>query len=591
MDAILRNYHRRRGAAMTPERSKVTETNPQDRVSVPITLVEAAESGRSISALLILLGIGVVVPVLLFSAFLIYRFGVAEHERYELRVSIAAREARSAVDRELKGRLDALQTLAVSTLIARESLPEFYQQAEQEAETWDSNVIVFDAASHKQVLSTRVPYGTQLPDQLDSNVVNVIETGKPIISGLLINRFARHHSFAVYVPVTRAGTVTAVLAGVFDPLRVSEVLRDDVQSAELVASTTDRSGVIIARSKDHERFVGSPVPSALFERASNSELTIARARNLDGALALIGLARSRITGWVVAVSVPVDIIEAPLSHSWLTFGIAGVSLFALSAVIALLVGRYLTRPVLSLVQAAVRLGRGEVVLSTASGVREINVVFRALSRASIERRRAEEHADFLMRELAHRSKNLLAIVQAIARQSARYASHFNEFQSAFSARIGALAHSIDLLASRQWVGTDPASLVHSQLAPFSEVEGSRIKTEGPRIILKPDAAEALGLALHELATNALKYGSLSVPQGFVTVKWQQDSAHFSMVWSEHNGPPVVAPSSKGFGRVVIEQMVARSLSASVSLEFAREGVRWAIEMPTSIVAAAPSELS
>src|SRR5436305_9896683 len=115
----------------------------------PTIVVKSAEGGRTISALLILLGIGVLVPVLLFSAFLIYRFGVSERERYELRVGAAAREARSAVDLELKGRLDALQILAISTLFARESLPEFYQQAKQIAETWESNVIVFDAASQK----------------------------------------------------------------------------------------------------------------------------------------------------------------------------------------------------------------------------------------------------------------------------------------------------------------------------------------------------------------------------------------------------------------------------------------------------------
>jgi two-component sensor histidine kinase len=547
------------------------------------TLGETADGDLSISTLLVLLGIGTIVPVLLFSAFVIYSFGAAEQGRYELRVSVAAHEAQAAVDRELKGKLGALQTLATSPLFTPESPSAIYEQAKQVAEYLGSSVVIFDAASRKQMLNTRISYGTQLPDRPDPNVGKVTDSGKPIISDLLIDQFGEHFSFAIYVPVIRDGSVTAVIASSFDPTLMAQVLQEDVQSADWVASIIDRNGVILARSKDYWSIVGKRSPSGVFERGAGGELTIARTRDFEGKLALVGFSHSSVAGWVIATSVPLEIIEAPLRRSWIIFGIAGLSFLTLSAVFAFLLGRHLTRPVSTIVQAAAGLGRGELVLSISSALREINVISRALSRASIERKSAEEHIGLLMREQAHRNKNLLTVVQSIARLTARYSTDFHAFESAFSARIGGLACSNDLLVSRQWVGTDPASLVRSQLAPFTELDGFRVKMDGPSVMLKPEATEALGLALHELATNAVKYGALSVPHGSVSIKWQHEPERFSMSWSEHDGPPVTPPLSKGFGRVVIEQMAAQSLSASVSLEFPREGVHWTIHMPVSVI--------
>jgi two-component sensor histidine kinase len=540
-------------------------------------------SGLSFSTVLVLLAFGVIVPALLFSGFLIYSFGAAERAHYQLRISAAAREAQAAVDRDLKGKLDTLEILAASPLLTRDTIPEFYKSASQAAEYLHSNVILFDAASRKQMLDTRVSYGTPLPDRPDPNAEQVTNSGKPIITDLLVDRLGRHLSFTIYVPAIRDGLVSAVVASGWDSKHMAGILQEDVQSADWLAWIIDRSGVILARSKDHQSAVGTRAPSGEFEAGGNGELSIARTRDLDGNLALIGFARSPVTGWVTATSVPLEIIEAPLKHSWFIFIIAGMSFLALSAAIFFLLGRYLIRPVASIVQAAARIGRGELVAPVSSGLREINVVSSALSQASIERKSAEEKVDFLMREQAHRSKNLLTVVGAIARLTARCTADFHSFQSAFSGRLHALASSNDLLINRQWAGTDPASLVRSQLAPFTELDDCRIKTEGPRVMLKPEAAEALGLSLHELATNAAKYGALSVPEGFISIAWQQDPERFSMSWSEHDGPPVAAPSSKGFGRVVIEQMAARSLSANVSLEFPPEGARWRINMPATVV--------
>ena len=131
----------------------------------------------------------------------------------------------------------------------------------------------------------------------------------------------------------------------------------------------------------------------------------------------------------------------------------------------------------------------------------------------------EEHLRLLMRELTHRSKNLLAMIQAIARQTARYAGSIDGFLGQFNARVQALARSHDLLVQEGWHGATLKDLLQSQLGPYVDTEMSQVTMTGPPIKLKPETAQSLGLALHELASNASKYGALSVPTGRVAVTW------------------------------------------------------------------------
>jgi two-component sensor histidine kinase len=199
-----------------------------------------------------------------------------------------------------------------------------------------------------------------------------------------------------------------------------------------------------------------------------------------------------------------------------------------------------------------------------------------------------------MREVSHRSKNLLAVVQAIAGQTARHSPGIEAFQDRFSQRIAAMARSQDLLVGSNWAGATVADLVRMQLSPFAEEMSSRIDVAGPSLELKPNAVHSITLALHELATNAAKYGALSVPDGRVAIDWEAAGERFRMSWRERGGPPVTPPAKKGFGHVVISEMVAGSLHGNVTLDYAREGLLWAIDVPRSGVvvgasASPPSE--
>jgi two-component sensor histidine kinase len=201
-----------------------------------------------------------------------------------------------------------------------------------------------------------------------------------------------------------------------------------------------------------------------------------------------------------------------------------------------------------------------------------------------ERKAAEEHIQLLMREISHRSKNLLAVVQAIAGQTVRTSDTTRDFELRFGRRLQGLAASHDLLVTEGWRGAPLDELVRQQLAPFVDAGSERIELDGPNVLLTAEAAQAIGLALHELATNAIKYGALSVPHGKVRVSWAFASnpgapRHLQMSWVERGGPPVTTPSRKGFGHIVIERMVAESLNGEIAMVFAPEGLNWALSIP------------
>jgi PAS domain S-box-containing protein len=190
----------------------------------------------------------------------------------------------------------------------------------------------------------------------------------------------------------------------------------------------------------------------------------------------------------------------------------------------------------------------------------------------------------LMRELTHRSKNLLTVIQAIMRQTAASSTSFQDFETRFSARLQSLAGSHDLLVQEDWQGAPLGELIRSQLGHYIDRVGSQIELSGEPLQIRPDAVPHIGMAMHELATNAAKYGALSVPDGRVRISWRtapmpdgRPLCHLS--WEESGGPTVAPPSRRGFGRVVIERTVARAVHGEVTIDYAPSGLRWTLVFP------------
>jgi PAS domain S-box-containing protein len=219
-------------------------------------------------------------------------------------------------------------------------------------------------------------------------------------------------------------------------------------------------------------------------------------------------------------------------------------------------------------------------VSSALGIQsDGRCLFVSVAHDMTELRARDEQVRLLLREVSHRAKNMLSIVQAIARQTAAHDP--KDFIERFSERIQALAANHDLLVRNEWRGVDLDDLVRAQLAHFADLVGSRIVILGPRLHLNAATAQAIGFTLHELATNASKYGALSVEVGRVEVHWRRDGDIFAMRWTESQGPPVQPPVRSGFGRMVIEAMAKHAVGAEVRLDYAPSGLQWHLVCPAA----------
>lgn len=207
-----------------------------------------------------------------------------------------------------------------------------------------------------------------------------------------------------------------------------------------------------------------------------------------------------------------------------------------------------------------------------------------------ERRGAEERQRLLLRELNHRVKNTLATVQALATQTVRHASEPRQFLEAFGGRLQALGLAHSLLSDHEWRGIGLAELVRREVKPFDNADRPRINISGKDVLLTPDQALGLGLILHELGSNAMKFGALSVPAGIVDLRWRiegrNEQRRLVLNWAESGGPPVEPPARQGFGSILIKRSLSKILESEVRHEFPPEGVTAQISLPLEEVSEA-----
>jgi two-component sensor histidine kinase len=258
----------------------------------------------------------------------------------------------------------------------------------------------------------------------------------------------------------------------------------------------------------------------------------------------------------------------------------------LGVALAYLFATFMARPLEAASIAAREIGLGRHIEPVKSPLVEANTVMEALSTASLELKRRQEHADFLMGELAHRAKNQLAVVKGMALQTARESATVDEVIEQLSQRIQGLAESQDLMVRQNWEGAWLSDLVKAQLDLFAA--GSRAQIEGPPLFLNANAVQNIGFALHELATNASKYGAIKSPQGRIRVTWRgpEEDGCIRMDWVERDGPLVQTPRRQGFGFLVMTDLVGQALRGTATLDFSSDGVQWHLEFPASHALAA-----
>ena len=205
----------------------------------------------------------------------------------------------------------------------------------------------------------------------------------------------------------------------------------------------------------------------------------------------------------------------------------------------------------------------------------MGIVFRDMT----DRKRAEEQRDLLIKELEHRVKNTLTTVQSIASQSFRTAGVGPEVLRAFDARLIALGNVHGVLTKQSWDAADLHDVVWAALRPHSAPDRDRFTVEGPNVQAGPKCAVAFSMAVHELATNAIKYGALSADSGHVHVAWSAVDDRFHWQWREHGGPPVKVPERTGFGSRMIERALALQLSGKATIDYQPAGLVCTIDAP------------
>jgi two-component sensor histidine kinase/PAS domain-containing protein len=206
-----------------------------------------------------------------------------------------------------------------------------------------------------------------------------------------------------------------------------------------------------------------------------------------------------------------------------------------------------------------------------------------------ERKRAEEQQTVMVAELNHRVKNILAIVQSVAAQTMRSSGSLENFAEAFDGRLKALAIAHDILTQTRWIGIGLSELLAAVLAPYRTPEDPRISILGPPILVPARAVVPLSMVLHEMTTNAAKYGALSMRRGTIAITWQESGAiekAVELIWQERGGPTVKSGASGGFGTRLIDHVISHDLDGSTQIDFDPAGVRWTIAFPVSALAGA-----
>jgi two-component system, chemotaxis family, sensor kinase Cph1 len=228
----------------------------------------------------------------------------------------------------------------------------------------------------------------------------------------------------------------------------------------------------------------------------------------------------------------------------------------------------------------------EIARSLRSAILEVFV--HALDLAVRERQAAQSRQEFLMAELEHRVKNTLSIIQSLVRFTARSAASLEEFNATLQSRLLTMARVQTLLTQNHWEGLSIRAIIDDELAPFRQAKENACRISGEPVALKPKAALAVSMAIHELATNAAKYGALSAPGGRLRVEWrrrrEKGEEHLALSWKESGGPAVAPPTRSGFGRMLIERTMAIDLGGEAKLVFAPSGVQCSLRIPLSQIA-------
>ncbi len=420
-----------------------------------------------------------------------------------------------------------------------------------------------------------------------------VETKDFVVGTYTKSRVSDAAVLPVALPVMEGDAVKAVVVtGVRLDWLQTRITERGVAPGNAV-TIADGNGIIIARTPLAERFVGTIIPATFQPLVHSNAPGVLEVKSQDGTERVLGFRPISLPGSPLYVSAGFSRDEAfaPINRATLINTLAIITGALLSFLAAIYIGnRFLVAPVHQIADVMERWRRGETTARTGMAAKDElgevgSTLDGLLDELDCRRRRneeAEEERGLLARELAHRVKNGFALVQAIARQTF-YRSDPERFQS-FAERLTALASTYDLLLAKDAASSSIHDIVSRAVDAHAGVGSSRFSVTGPDVVLSPDLALPLSLVIHELATNATKYGSLSQEAGHVSIAWEHGAGMVRIIWQETGGPHVTPPSKRGFGSVLIERAFPVTAAATRVADYRPDGLVFELAFSTERVA-------
>lgn len=534
------------------------------------------QGARPIAVYLAILALVALVPAFVFSALLIQRNNEAQERVVETLTTGNARSIVQAVDREIVANINTLRVLATMPELPGGDLAGFHARVREALSGTGAYVYVIDSELNS-ILSTRIPFTEQqsVPVSDVETAKRALATQDVAVSDAVFSKLAQGWVVNILLPVHPPDKPPMILGFSRNVGQLSTTMLANKMPEGWSVALVDRKKVVIAGSGD------SPEAGATLGFDLGEEPTEVGWHQIgEGADQLtVVTQKSLLTGWTLVAWAPFALVSKPLADAfWLLLG-GGILLAALVVFVVYRVSISINRSVRGLEADAKRLGSGQPVEARTFPIAEIETVSTALGEASRRRQAAETEVRFLMRELAHRSKNQMTVIAAMAKQTARGADSVPEFVSGFERRIMGLARSTDLLLAHGVAGVDLRELLTSQIDPICPVEDDRTYIEGPTLRINAQAGQIVGMAVHELATNAVKHGAFASEHGQLRLTWSRVGDAVEIIWTESGFTPPPDTHRRGFGTTVLENMVGRALNSQVVREMRPDGIEWRMTIP------------
>ncbi|MBB2681134.1 UNVERIFIED_ORG: two-component sensor histidine kinase [Rhizobium esperanzae] len=529
----------------------------------------------SIGTYLVAMAVAIALPIFAFVALLLLQLEDNQRSTLKRETAQDALALSRIIDRQLQDMATTLRLLSSSPELENGDLASFHERTETALRNNSLYVLAVDRTGH-QLLNTRRPFGTPLGQMANIAALDAaMKSGRIEASDVFRGKTSGDWVYNVTLP--RADDPVAALIITQDAGDLGKLVTTQGLAPGWSAAVIDQSGHVVVAAGPAALEPGTPfdpriLPALSFARGVFEDRTI---------LPHMLLGYAQIPGWSWKTVIWGPVAQASILSTWRFLIIGGVALVLVAVLAAYAVARQVRTTIRDIADMAKRMGDGHIVSPVETSVIEANQVAIALSNASFDRSQTEDRLRFVMHELVHRTKNLLTLAQAMMRQLAKQADSVETFQAAVADRLDGLGRSIELLTSEQWGGVSLRRVVDIHLQAFPQSR-EQIEIAGEDFVLKPDAVQNLGLALHELATNSVKYGALSVPQGRVRFEWRdvreadKPDALLRFTWEERGGPPVVEPSRTGFGTTVIKAHAAAAFRGTVEIDFLPEGLSWVL---------------